>query len=253
MCPRMPTNAHLMTVFILTVSFIAISCHKLSHIVYADNLTSSSYKVQMSTINITGGNKAGGGYKLSDTIGQTAQGLFSGSGYKVRAGFQYIHSIVPFSFQISSIIVDLGYLTPNTFATNTNNLTVSAGGGYGYAVKAIQDHRLQLISGATIPSTACDAGTPCTISNADVWTSTTAYGLGYNMSGTDVDTADFVNSTYFRPFADNSLSESPVTVMSKNGITHSSVATVTYKVNVSPTQEAGTYSNAIQYIAIPAY
>ncbi len=222
--------------------------------VLADNLTSDAYKVQMGTVNITGGNKAGGGYKLSDTVGQTAQGLFSGSGYKVRAGFQYIHSIIPFSFHISSTSISFGILFPNTFSTSSNTLTVVAGGGYGYAVKAIQDHPLKLTnSPATIINTACDPATPCTISNADVWTSTTSYGFGYNMSGTDVDTADFVDSTYYRPFANNALSESPVTVMSKNGVTRTSIATVTYRVNVSPTQEAGSYQNAIQYIAIPAY
>lgn len=221
---------------------------------YANDLSSDAYKVQMGTVNITGGNKAGGGYKLADTVGQTAQGLFSGTGYKVRAGFQYIHSIIPFSFHISSTAINFGILFPNTFSTSSNTLTVTAGGGYGYAVKAIQDHPLKLTSSpATIINTSCDPATPCTISNADVWTSTTSYGFGYNMSGTDVDTADFVDSTYYRPFANNTLSESPVTVMSKSGVTHSSIATVTYKVNVSPTQEAGSYQNAIQYIAIPAY
>jgi hypothetical protein len=220
----------------------------------AENLFSDPYRIQMSTINITGGNKSGGGYKLGDTVGQTVQGLFSGSGYKVKAGFQYINTKIPFTFIISSLSINFDVLIPNVFSSNTHNLTVTAGGGYGYAVKAIENHPLALTgSSATIPNTACDPATPCTISTANVWTGPTNNGFGYNMSGTDVDTAVFVNSTYYRPFPNNTLGQSPATVMSKSGVTLSSLATVTYKVSVSPTQEAGDYENAIQYIAIPAY
>jgi hypothetical protein len=208
----------------------------------------------MSTINITGGRKAGGGYKLSDTVGQTVQGLFSGTGYKVKAGFQYINTKIPFTFIISSLSINFDFLIPNVFSSNTHNLTVTAGGAYGYAIKAIENHSLALTgSSATIPDTTCDPATPCTITTANVWTGPTNNGFGYNMSGTDVDTGVFVNSTYYRPFPNNTLSQAPATVMSKTGVSLSSVATVTYKLSVSPTQEAGTYENAIQYIAIPAY
>lgn len=222
--------------------------------VRADNLFSDPYRIQMSTINITGGNKSGGGYKLGDTVGQTVQGLFSGTGYKVKAGFQYINTKIPFTFIISSLSVDFGSLPINSFTTGTHNLTVTAGGAYGYAVKAIANRSLTLSGGsATIPDTTCDPATPCTITTANVWTGPTNNGFGYNMSGTDVDTAVFVNATYFRPFPNNALSQAPVTVMSKAGVALSSLATVTYKLSISPIQEAGTYENAIQYIAIPAY
>jgi len=238
----------------MTVSILSIFHSQLSLPVLADNLFSDPYRIQMSTINITGGNKSGGGYKLADTIGQTAQGLFSGTGYKVKAGFQYINTRIPFTFITSSLSINFGSLPINTFSALTHNLTITAGGAYGYAVKTIANHPLTLSGGTTtIPDTACDPATPCTITTANVWTGPTNNGFGYNMSGTDVDTAVFVNSNYYRPFPNNALGQSPATVMSKSGVALSSIATVTYKISVSPTQEAGTYENTIQYIAIPAY
>lgn len=235
------------------VLLLAISSWPLA-IARADNLSSPGYRVQMGTINITGGNKTGGGYKLSDTVGQTFQGLFSDSGYKVRAGFQYARTTKPFSFKIDRLAVSLGSLTPNLFTLATNTLTVGTGGAFGYSVKAIENHALQVGDTAvTIPDTACDPISACSINDATPWVSTTAYGFGYNISGDDVDISDFVDSTYFRPFANNTLGHDPVIIMRKTGATENSAATVTYKVNISPTQTAGEYENAIQYLALPAY
>lgn len=221
---------------------------------FADNLFSSSFRIQMGTINIGGGNKTGGGFKLSDTIGQTAQGQFDVAGYRVRAGFQYIHSVIPFTFTVDKISVNFGSILPATFYTDTNVLTVHAGGAFGYSVKAIENQPLTRSSDSTtIANTTCDTGSPCSTSNATPWTSTSAYGFGYNLSGDDVDTADFVDSTYFRPFPANSLAEDPVTVMNKSGVTRTSTATVTYKINISAVQATGTYYNIIQYIALPSF
>lgn len=225
-----------------------------SSIVLADNLASPSFKMQMSTINITGGEKTGGGYKLNDTVGQTAQGQFDAAGYRVRAGFQYVRSRIPFSFHLDSFTVDLGTLIPNTFTTATNTLTVSAGGAYGYQVRVLENQPLtKYSSGSTIPDTACDSATTCALIDANIWLDTARYGFGYNMSGNDVDTADFVNGTYFRPFPNAANGDTPSVVMSKAGVTAQSIATLTYKINISPIQADGSYENLIQYIAIPAY
>ncbi len=250
--PQRPTLIYQILRISLTNTIIIFLL--LTSYAYAEDLTSPSFRIHMSTINITGGQKTGGGFKLSDTVGQTAQGLFSTTGFRVRAGFQYVHGTVPFSFKIDNLAISFGSLSLNTLTNATNTLTVTAGGAYGYAVKAIENAPLTLVGGvATIPNTTCDPALACAINDATPWTVTTSYGFGYNMSGNDVDTVDFVNGTYFRPFANNAASESPVTVMSNSGITRSSVATVTYQINVSATQAAGSYQNAIQYIAIPAY
>lgn len=218
----------------------------------ADNLTSSSYEVKMGTVNITGGSKSSASYTLNDTVGQTAQGEFNSSGFTVKAGFQYVYNPNPFTFTISNNDLSYSSLIPGTPSTLTNTLTITTGGAYGYSIKAIQDHSLKLISGsATIPDTSCDTGTPCSTTDATPWTENTSYGFGYNISGTDADT-EFVDNTYYRPFPIQGVDQ-PVSVMSKNTSTSGSTSTATYKINISGSQDAGTYQNSIQYIAIPAY
>lgn len=221
--------------------------------IQADNLNSASFWIKMGTINMTGGQKTSSSFTLNDTVGQTFQGAFDSTGYKVRAGFQYVRPNIPFRFIISSLDINFGTVAVGIGSTAANTLTISNGSS-GYAVRVLEDHPLRLIGLAnTIPNTTCDGGTPCTISAANIWNSSSYFGFGYNMSGQDVNTSDFVNSTYFKPFPNDSGSESPVTVMSRNSVTKSSVATVTYKVNISGSQAAGKYQNSIQYIATPTY
>lgn len=223
--------------------------------VSADILTSGNFEIQMSTININGGRKSNlsGTINLTDTVGQTFQGRFNGAGYVIQAGFQYINSIIPFSFKISSLDINFGHLVPGTPSSLSNVLTITTGSAFGYSVKAVEDHPLRRSDGTTtIPDTSCDLATPCIPTNADVWADNARYGFGYNMSGIDVNIADFINSTYFRPFPVENI-DPPAVVMSKGGVATSSAATVTYKVNVSGAQATGTYQNSIQYIAIPSF
>lgn len=214
-------------------------------------IQSPNYIIQMPNLNSGAGIPSSGNYKVGSTIGQTAAGLFSSSGYRVKSGFQYIYSIIPFSFAVSSTTIDFGHLVPQTPATQTNTLTVSSGGAGGYQVKASENHPLKVSSStSTIPDTNCD--TSCSETAAAVWTSSTKYGFGFNMSGDDIP-ADFVGLTYFRQFADRSTSESPQVVMSSIYVGRARQSTVTYKVNVSGVQPAGSYDNTIMYTAIPSY
>jgi hypothetical protein len=200
---------------------------------------------------MTSGSKSSTNFNILDTVGQTAAGEYDSSGFKVKAGFPYIKTIIPFSFTISNLSLDLGTLVPQTFSTTTNTLTISAGGAGGYSVTALENHQLQLNNTATeIPDTTCD--TSCSETDADVWTNTDNYGFGYNMAGDDVPAA-FVDSTYFKQFADESAAETAQVVMSSNSVVSSETATVTYKANVSTTQAAGNYQNSIIFIATPGY
>ncbi len=221
---------------------------------------SDNYQIQFPNFNAGAGVPKSTNYWTSSTIGQTAPGFFSSTNYRVRSGFQYIHSIIPFSFSISNISINFGELVPQTPQTRTATLTVKAGGAGGYVVKAQEIHPLKLIEGtATIPNTNCDNGT-CTRTQAGLWTQNTTEGFGFNMTGDDIP-ADFVNSDYFRPFADLSASEDAAVIMSKNQVTWDypnntwpweSQATITYKVNILGTQEAGTYTTIIRFSAIPS-
>jgi len=100
---------------------------------------------------------------------------------------------------------------------------------------------LKTSGGDSIPDTSCDSGT-CTEATAAVWSLASTYGFGYNMSGNDIP-SDFVNSTYFRHFANAAQGQTDKIVMSSNVVGRNRVSTITYKLNVSGVQPAGKYQN----------
>ena len=218
----------------------------------AQTMSNSAYILKMGNLNSGSGKPTGSGYKVSFTTGQTGANLFTGTNYKVRAGFQYIYSIIPFRFTISSILIDFGTITPGTPITRANRLTVSNGSGNGYQVTVSQNHNLRVnASGQEIPPTICDSG-PCTTTTAAPWTSSLVYGFGYNcvnVTGTDC-SSDFTNSTYFRQFVS---SPSAVALMSSLNVSRNRISDITYKLNVSSSQAAGQYTNILNYIITPTY
>ena len=220
----------------------------------AISMNSPLYKIESANISNAAGEKSSTNYRLSDTLGQLAAGEFSSTGYVIKAGFQYLHSIIPFKFSISNTNINFGTVTPNIPATATTVLTVSFGGAGQYQVTATELGPMTTLSGtSTIPDTVCDGGAnTCSETLAKPWTSNSAYGFGYNMSGDDIP-SDFIDSTYYRPFADKNANESPVVVMSSANVGKNRQATVTFKINVSPIQPAGTYQTIINFVATPSY
>ncbi|KKR48308.1 MAG: hypothetical protein UT85_C0032G0001 [Candidatus Levybacteria bacterium GW2011_GWA2_40_16] len=216
----------------------------------AQVMVNDKYRIEYGNFNSIAGKSTGGGKTLTMTSGQNAIGLYTGSNYKVKAGFQYIYSIIPFSFSISSTSINFGVLNPGEPITRTNNLTVSNGTAGGYQVTASEDHPLRVLStGVDIPNTTCDGGT-CTDSVSAAWTSPLTYGFGYrcdNVTGTDC-ASGFSDSTYYKQF---SASPSAQIVMSGTNVGRSQETQITYKVNISATQPAGSYQNVIMYIATP--
>jgi len=237
----------LIIVFLFLLLFVIRS-------VFAVNMESPLFKIQYGEIGIAGGNKTSDNYNLSDTVGQTAAGQFNSTGYIVKAGFQYLHSIIPFRFSISNTNINFGTLIANTPQTATTVLTVSFGAAGQYQVTVIEEGKLRTLNEANnIPDTQCDGGAnTCSESLAKPWTSSSGYGFGYNMSGNDVPT-DFVDSTYFRPFPDRTENESPAVVMSSTNVGKNRQATMTFKVNISPIQPAGKYQTIINFVATPSF
>jgi len=215
------------------------------------NLKSDSYEIQMGDINMGAGSKNSDSYSLNDTMGQIAPGEYTSTGYKVLAGFQYIHSLIPFTFTISDISIDFGALTFGSFNNQTNNLTVSCGSAGGYQVTVLANKQLTSQAGSTIPKTTCGP-TTCTLTTAQPWTSTDYYGFGYNMSGDNIP-SDFVDSTYFRPFPDEQSTDTAKIVMSGSNVGRNFQSTVTYRINISNTQAAGKYENILTFVATPTF
>jgi hypothetical protein len=214
----------------------------------AETMYSDSFMLRFGNFNMTSGTKTSSSYSLTDTVGQTAAGEFTSSGYSVSAGAQYAYTLYDFSFVISKTAVDLGSLPIGSFATDTLDLTVTTP-RQGYTVTTAAAHRLQ--SGVDfVADTTCN--TSCTTAAAGVWTNTSSYGFGYNIQGDDVAT-DFTDATYFRPFADLSGSGSPEVVMTSIQAGKGRTATTTYQLALDPDQATGTYETMIYYIATPNY
>lgn len=241
----------------LAIASLSAGCFLLlaSGFAYSDRLESDSYVVTFGNFNVTSGEKSSASYNVTDTVGQIANGpygQYGSSNYVIGAGFQYIYTIDTFSFRITDVSVELGELALGSHATATHDLIVNTKGAGGYYVYAYEKHPLRHVNGTPdITDTACNSGT-CTISTAGVWNNTSIPGFGYNMSGDDVP-ADFINSTYFRPFADDSASDQMQVVMSSNNIAKDRTATVTYKAGISGSQAAGDYETNVVYIAVPGY
>lgn len=239
--------------------------------VNAFEMNSGGYRIQMGNLNIGGEEKitsTESGYNLAHTLGQTAALEFSSTGYIIKAGFQYWHSIVPFFFSLSNTNVDFGELFPNNPKTDSIDITVSFGGGGQYQVTAAEDKPLTSLDELTqIADTCCDPGcgspSKCDQNSAALWALNTTTGFGYKMSGEDIPTT-FIScgSDCYRRFANLNNSEQPVIIMSNNNVTvdlsskpkdiyHQS--TITFKVNTDSNQPSGTYQTIIRFIATPSY
>ncbi len=246
----------------------------------AVNMESDQYRIQFGTIDI-GGQKmtdtVNNTYTLTTSLGQAAAKEFASNGFTIKAGFQYVYSRIPFTFSLSNTKVDFGTLLPSSPATGQLTLKVSFGGAGQYIVTVRADGPFKQVLGSnSIPATSCNGGVDtCSITLAKQWTSTSAYGLGYSMTGQDIAT-DFINGTYFRPFANALVPENPAVIMQSVNVTanltptpnpsyspapslagtprdttHQSV--ITLKTNISSVQPAGSYATVIRFLATPSF
>ncbi len=206
-------------IFLIILSIWAISYYRLS--VFGQEMQSNQFRIQMGHLNIGSGKESlSANTNLAFTLGQTAAMEFAENGYIIKAGFQYLHSIVPFSFTVSDTRIDFGELFPNDPKTASIDLTVSYGGGGNYQILAYEEAPLTTLDGNNqIPNTCCDPGCndpgKCDQNTAALWVDSNTVGFGYKMSGEDIPStfeALGCNGNCFRRFADASLStpEEPV-------------------------------------------
>jgi hypothetical protein len=242
--------------FVFSTVFAGLFLFVFLHVTHGDTMSNTSYIIQWGNFNSIAGTAQGSGTTLSFTSGETAPGLYTGTNFKIRSGFQYIHSIIPFTFSLSSTEISFGSIEATYPVDRNNFLTISNGSAYGYQVTAQENHALFAPGiGSYIPNTTCDNGL-CTATTSDAWVVTSGvsntFGFGYrcdNVSGTDC-ASGFSNSTYFKQFA---ASPSAEIVMQGTNVGSNLKTEITYRVNVSGTQPAGTYTNQIQYIATPTF
>jgi hypothetical protein len=241
--------------FIILGPLLVFLAGRLASPAWADRLESNSYVIQFGNFNIGSGGGETASYGLTYTIGQTAPGPFGAYGssnYFIGSGFQYIYQIQTFGFSIDNVAIDLGELTAGVHNSASNKLTITTLGAGGYTIYAYEQSPLTHSNGTnTIPDTTCNAGT-CTQAIAGVWTNQDIPGFGFNVAGNDA-AADFLDSTYFRQFADDSGAEAMQVIMSDTDIASSEQGTITYKVGIDGTIAAGNYQTGVVYVAVPGY
>lgn len=230
----------------------------------AFRMANDFFIITLGNFNSIAGQVSGSGNKLTFTSGEISPGLFTGTNFKICAGFYggiYCNatssssgSATPtFEFAVDPTAIDFGSIDPTNPVTRTNTLTVSGSQPFTYTVTARENHTLKFDKNF-IPDTTCDSGV-CSDLTAAIWTNTLTYGFGYrcdNVTGADC-TPDFDSADFFKAFANAELGKDAQIVMNGTTQTTGSASQVTYKVNVSASQQPGTYTNTITYIAVPTF
>src|SRR5690554_1532883 len=87
---------------------LAILILSLASSVSGQTMRNNEYILKWGNFNSFSGRASDGDTNITFTGGQTAIGLYSGDNFKVRSGFQYVYSIIPFTFSISSTTINFG-------------------------------------------------------------------------------------------------------------------------------------------------
>jgi len=151
----------------------------------------------------------------------------------------------------------------DTFYHACQDLTLSTNATNGYAIttQELTNLRDTTISKNIADSTG-DAGTMTEIVT-NAWATAAAHsGFGYSCANNAGGGTDCAFLAAYKQFActgvdancdPGSGAETPQTVMSNVGSVSASSSRIEYKLTVSGSQQAGTYSNTVMYIATPTY
>lgn len=157
----------------------------------------------------------------------------------------------PFRFIIEKSLLSMGNVTPNNPSLISSRVSV-AGGRTVYQIVIAESDLLRKLSGETIPDTSCSSQKKCTPTTATLWDSPSTYGFGYTVEGQDIP-ADFLDTDYYRPFANSKKNIPPTILMKAVDKTNERHSTITLKTILSAIQADGTYENTITLTASPGY
>ena len=153
-----------------------------------------------------------------------------------------VQTNAPSAFTFSVSLNELNFGKPTATNPIIRLLFLTATSKSPYQVLSAADH--QLMSGdKTIPDTTCDNGS-CNQETSSSWVSALTYGFGYSAQNMPEDN--------YKQFPDLSKNE-PLEAVFSHESANNKQDKVVYKVNVSSTQQVGTYSNVVTYIAVPSY
>lgn len=208
--------------------------------VEADRLSSPNYTIDTSIAAPFGGQTSSTNYKLVTGGGEPINGMAASSSYKMGMGYvaQLTQSI---QLSLAQSTVALGTITPNISNIGTISATVATDAP-GYSLSINQNNNLT--SGAnTIPALATG-----TIATPVSWTEGTTKGLGITLTGgPSIPVKWGTSGSYKYAAVPNTLTSLYI----RSGYTGGVNDTVTMqpRVDISPAQAAGSYSNIITLTA----
>ena len=176
--------------------------------------------------------------------------LVTGRNYQAVLGFGDIPEQSLFTVRISGTIIDYGKLYPTNPVLRENTIEIDGSSTHGYSILTSEDHPLADDSFSNlIPDTSCDRGL-CSETTSATWSDNLTYGFGYaceNLVGTSC--FDF-EPLAFKSFADLSKSENHQPATSSLDSSKTKIK-LTYRVNISASQENKTYLNNLNYVVLP--
>lgn len=228
--------------------------------VYAQNLSSPNYHLELGNISFDGPTNAPQprevGLPIHPVKQEEPKELYDDKGYFVQEGFSYLNQDQAFTLTIQPTLISYDSLFPDQPLLKEVKLTINPGGSDSYQVLAALNGSLKTKSSQTIASTTCDdPARPCSTSVAALWDSANTYGFGFTVKGEDT-LPDFDNGHLFRSFADLHGKEAQL-VQIINGLGTAAdsqrASTLRLKLNISENQPSGIYQSSLVFLALPSY
>jgi hypothetical protein len=181
-------------------------------------------------------------------IPQTSQSTFEEQGYIILPDDQASSRL---RLSLSRSSVSFGEVASNQEAKESVRISLMSEVQTPYRLYTHLDSHLKTTRNSYIIRTKCDSPeAPCTRSQAQPWTSSRAYGFGYTVTGPSV-LSDFIDDTYFRPFAHFDAQERPHLMADGTSEIVPDTTTMNIKLQFPETQPEGSYTSELHVIALP--
>lgn len=161
----------------------------------------------------------------------------------------------------SATTVPFGTVNTEVFYGACQQLTVTTNGAGGYST-TVQTTSLLTSGSNTIAKGTCDGA--CTDTAEALWATNTNNGFGYCMSNETGDPASTADAgwgtngcgsatTHFKTHANAGAAEAAQSILSSTVPASGDSAYIKYRLTISGTQAAGTYTTVVVYITTPTF
>jgi hypothetical protein len=190
-------------------------------------MSSANYINWMDSFNVGGEEtSSSASYQIQDTLGELGTGPISSASYANQGGFRQVEANPILTFSISDNTIDLGTLDTGSVNSDSHTITTTTNSANGYTTTIVEDGNLR--SGANDMDDVADGAVTAGSEEYGIRT----LGAQGQMNG-----------------ADTAITSTAQTVASYGSSINASVTTITYRVAISASTAAGTYSHTVTFIS----